>query len=118
MRGLLRIVLASKAEHLDIEAARLENLLRDMDAAEERDARSVHELEAEQERLSARTYELDAELRQTAQLFWDKRRSISTAPKIASHSIANSWRSSIRVPPASRLKSNKPNGRLPSFSRG
>ncbi len=65
MRGLLRIVLASKAEHLDIEAARLENLLRDMDAAEERDARSVHDLESEQERLSTRTYELDAELRQT-----------------------------------------------------
>ncbi len=68
MRGLLRIVLASKAEHLDIEAARLEKLLRDMDAAEERDARSVHELEAEQERLNARTYELDAELRQTHNL--------------------------------------------------
>ena len=64
MRGLLRIVLASKAEHLDIEAARLENLLRDMDAAEERDARSVHDLETEQERLSTRTYDLDAELRQ------------------------------------------------------
>ena len=65
MRGLLRIVLASKAEHLDIEAARLENLLREMEAAEEREARSVHELETEQERLSSRTYELDAELRQT-----------------------------------------------------
>ena len=64
MRGLLRSVLASKAEHLDIEAARLENLLRDMDAAEGRDAHSVHELESEQERLSARTYELDGELRQ------------------------------------------------------
>ena len=35
MRGLLRIVLASRAEHLDIEAARLEKLLREMDAAEE-----------------------------------------------------------------------------------
>jgi chromosome segregation protein len=68
MRGLLRIVLASKAEHLDIEAARLENLLRDMGAAEQRDARSVHELESEQERLNARTYELDAELRQTHNL--------------------------------------------------
>ena len=68
MRGLLRIVLASKAEHLDIEAARLENLLREMEAAEEREARSVHELEAEQERLNARTYELDAELRQTHNL--------------------------------------------------
>ena len=65
MRGLLRIVLASKAEHLDIEAARLEQLLHEMDAAEERESRSVHELEAEQERLNSRTYELDAELRQT-----------------------------------------------------
>ncbi len=65
MRGLLRIVLASKAEHLDIEAARLENLLREMDAIEERESRSVHELESEQERLSARTYDLDGELRQT-----------------------------------------------------
>jgi chromosome segregation protein len=68
MRGLLRIVLASKAEHLDIEAARLENILRDMDAAEERESSSVHELESEQERLSSRTYELDAELRQTQNL--------------------------------------------------
>ena len=68
MRGLLRIVLASKAEHLDIEAARLEKLLRDMDAAEERESRSVHEMEAEQERLSARTYDLDGELRQTQNL--------------------------------------------------
>jgi chromosome segregation protein len=65
MRGLLRIVLASKAQHLDIEAARLERLLRDMEAAEERDARLLHEVESEQERLHARTYELDAELRQT-----------------------------------------------------
>jgi chromosome segregation protein len=64
MRGLLRSVLASKAEHLDIEAARLENLLRDMETAEERESRTVHELELEQERLNARTYELDAELRQ------------------------------------------------------
>jgi len=68
MRGLLRSVLAGKAEHLDIEAARLEKLLRDMDTVEDREARSVHELEAEQGRLSARTYELDAELRQTQNL--------------------------------------------------
>ncbi len=68
MRGLLGAVLASKAEHLDIEAARLENLLREMDAAEERESRSVHDLEAQQERLNARTYELDAELRQTQNL--------------------------------------------------
>ena len=68
MRGLLRVMLASKAEHLDIEAARLQTLLRDMDAAEERESGTVHGLEAEQERLSARTYELDAELRQTQNL--------------------------------------------------
>ena len=68
MRGLLRVVLASRAEHLDIEATRLEKLLRDMDAAEERESRSVHELESEQERLSARTYDLDSELRQTQNL--------------------------------------------------
>jgi chromosome segregation protein len=68
MRGLLRIVLASKAEHLDIEAARLEQLLREMDSVEQREASSVHELEGEQERLSARTYELDGELRQTQNL--------------------------------------------------
>src|ERR1700733_857814 len=65
MRGLLRVVLASRAEHLDIEAARLEKLLRDMDAAEQREAGGLHELESEQERLSARTYDLDGELRQT-----------------------------------------------------
>jgi chromosome segregation protein len=65
MRGLLRIVLASKAGQLDWEASRLETLLGQMEAAEAREARSVEELESEQERLSARTYELDAELRHT-----------------------------------------------------
>jgi chromosome segregation protein len=68
MRGLLRIVLASKSEHLDSGAARLEELLREMDGVEQREARSVQELEAEQERLNTRTYELDAELRQTQNL--------------------------------------------------
>jgi chromosome segregation protein len=68
MRGLLRVVLASKAEHLDIEAARLENLLREMDAAEGREARAVQEMADEQERLTARTYELEGELRQTHNL--------------------------------------------------
>jgi chromosome segregation protein len=68
MRGLLRVVLASKAEHLDIEAARLQNLLREMDTVEERESRSVHELESEQERLRDRTYQLDGELRQTQNL--------------------------------------------------
>lgn len=65
MRGLLRVVLASKAQHLDIEAARLENLLREMDAAESREAHVVQEMAEEQERLTARTYELEGELRQT-----------------------------------------------------
>src|ERR1700678_97166 len=68
MRGSLRIVLASKAAHLDIEAARLENLLRDMEAAEARDAQSVQDLSAEQERLNVRSYELDMELCQTQNL--------------------------------------------------
>ena len=65
MRGLLRIVLASKAGQLDGEAARLETILREMEETEAREARSVQELEGEQERLSARTYELDGELRHT-----------------------------------------------------
>ena len=68
MRGSLRIVLASKAQHLDIEAVRLESLLREMDAAESREATVVRELDGEQERLSHRSYELDAELRQTQNL--------------------------------------------------
>ncbi|HEY6467762.1 MAG TPA: chromosome segregation protein SMC [Candidatus Acidoferrales bacterium] len=68
MRGLLRSVLASKAEHLDIEAARLENLLREMRTVEERESGALHSLEAEQERLSTRNYELDAELRQVQNL--------------------------------------------------
>jgi len=68
MRELLRSMLASKAEHLDIEAARIETLLREMDLAESREAASVHELESEQERLNVRSYELDMELRQTQNL--------------------------------------------------
>jgi len=68
MRGLLKSILASRAEHLDIEAARLENLLRDMEQAEERESRSVHEMEAEQERLTSHVYQLDSELRQTHSL--------------------------------------------------
>ena len=65
MRGLLRTVLASKAGHLDAEAARLETALREMEEAERREALSVQELEGEHERLTARTYDLDAELRHT-----------------------------------------------------
>ena len=117
MRGLLRIVLASKAEHLDIEAARLENLLRDMDAAEEREARSVHELEAEQERLSARTYELDAELAPDSKPAGTN--GARSRPRRKSHHIQSrtGWRSSIRAPRASRLKSSRRSARRPSFSR-
>ncbi|MFZ0908149.1 MAG: chromosome segregation protein SMC [Candidatus Acidiferrales bacterium] len=68
MRGALRTVLASKAQHLDSEAERLERTLREMAAAEDDATRSLHELEAEQERLNARNYELEAELRQTQNL--------------------------------------------------
>ena len=68
MRGMLRVMLASKAEHLEIEAARLQALLREMDTAESRESASLHELESEQERLNARTYQLDSELRQTQNL--------------------------------------------------
>jgi len=68
MRGALRTVLASKAQHLDSEAERLERVLREMAAAEDDATRSLRELEAEQERLNARNYELEAELRQTQNL--------------------------------------------------
>ncbi len=68
MRALLRVVLASKAEHLDIEAARLENLLREMETAEASEAHAVQQMSEEQERLTARTYELEGELRQTHNL--------------------------------------------------
>jgi chromosome segregation protein len=68
MRGLLRTVLASKAQQLDAEAERLEKILGEMAAEELRETQLLHELEADQERLSARTYELDGELRQTQNL--------------------------------------------------
>src|SRR6202020_8795 len=68
MRELLRSMLASQAEHLDIEHPRIEPIPREMDYSEGREAASVHELETEQERLSARSYELDTELRQTQNL--------------------------------------------------
>ncbi len=68
MRGALRTVLASKAQHLDSEAERLERTLREMAAAEDDATRSLRDLETEQERLNARNYELEAELRQTQNL--------------------------------------------------
>ena len=109
MRGLLRIMLASKAEHLDIEAARLQSLLRDMDAAEESAASSLHELEAEQERLHARSYTLDAELRQKQNLL-NQTALICRAARTALRSTRNRWRNWSR---ARRLewKSSRPSAR-------
>jgi chromosome segregation protein len=68
MRGLMRTVLASKAQELDAEAERLDGLLRESSATEDLQAKKVRELESEQERLSSRSYELDAELRQAQDL--------------------------------------------------
>ena len=68
MRGALRTVLASKAQHLDSEAERLERALREMALAEDDATCSLRELETEQERLNARNYELESELRQTQNL--------------------------------------------------
>ncbi|HVA72751.1 MAG TPA: chromosome segregation protein SMC [Candidatus Limnocylindrales bacterium] len=68
MRGLMRVVLASKARHLEAEAERLEAVLGEMIEAENRENASLRELEAEQERLSARNYELENELRQLQNL--------------------------------------------------
>jgi chromosome segregation protein len=68
MRDALRTVLASKAQHLDSEAERLERTLGEMAAAEADATHSLRELETEQERLNARNYELEADLRQTQNL--------------------------------------------------
>jgi len=64
MRGLLRQVLASKAQELDREAERLGGLLGEISQNETREGQSVSQWEAEQERLGTRTYELEGELRQ------------------------------------------------------
>jgi chromosome segregation protein len=68
MRGLLRVVLASKWRRLESEAERLELRLTEIAETERQRAQSVAELEAEQERLDRRIYELDAELRQNQNL--------------------------------------------------
>jgi chromosome segregation protein len=68
MRGLLRQLLGSKARELDVEAERLENLLRETAVTEQQEAESLRALESEQERLSARNYELETELRQNQNL--------------------------------------------------
>ncbi len=64
MRAKQRLVLASKAQELDAEAARLEGLLRGVIAAEREQAQALEALEAEQAETSARSAQLDAELRQ------------------------------------------------------
>jgi len=68
MRGLLRQVLASKAQELDAEAERLDHLLREIATSETRQVAALEQMETDQERLSARTYELDSELRQNQNL--------------------------------------------------
>ncbi|MBI3662510.1 MAG: chromosome segregation protein SMC [Acidobacteria bacterium] len=68
MRGLLRQLLGSKARELDVEAERLENLLREAALTEQQESETLRALESEQERLSARNYELETELRQNQNL--------------------------------------------------
>jgi chromosome segregation protein len=68
MRTLLRLVLASKARHLETEAERLRLRLAEFTEIEAKQSQVLAELEAEQERLDRRIYELDAELRQNQNL--------------------------------------------------
>jgi chromosome segregation protein len=68
MRALLRQVLASKAQELDAEAARLEQLLREIARQESEHTAALETLEAEHERLNARSYELEGEIRQNQNL--------------------------------------------------
>jgi chromosome segregation protein len=68
MRGLMRIVLASKARQLETEAERLEVVVAEFATAESEQAVAIRELEAEQERLDLRNYELENELRQLQNL--------------------------------------------------
>jgi len=68
MRGLIRQLLGSKARELDVEAERLEHLLRDAAVTEQQESETLHALESEQERLSTRNYELETELRQNQNL--------------------------------------------------
>jgi chromosome segregation protein len=63
-RGLLRMVMASKARELDSEAERLAQLLHTTVAAETEQTQALSSLEVEHEKLTSRSYELDGELRQ------------------------------------------------------
>jgi chromosome segregation protein len=68
MRGLMSMVLASKARRLESEAERLETVLAEIISTESRGIAEIRELEAEQERLNAHNYELEGELRQLQNL--------------------------------------------------
>ena len=63
IRSRQRLVLASRARELEVEAERLEGLLRGVTAAEHEQALTLTALESEQSLLSSRSGELDAELR-------------------------------------------------------
>jgi len=69
MRGLVRQVLASKANELDSEAERLSQLLAELSTRESQQSEAVRRSEQEIEQLSERTYSLDAELRHNQNLF-------------------------------------------------
>lgn len=69
MRGLVRQVLASKANELDAEAERLGRLLADLAAQEAQHSEAIRLSEPELEQLSERTYSLDGEIRQNQNLF-------------------------------------------------
>lgn len=68
MRGLMRSVLAGKAQQLESEAGRLESILAELLANESDQAAAIRGLEAEQEQLDVRNYELENELRQLQNL--------------------------------------------------
>ena len=92
MRGLLRIVLASKALNISISKPRAwKNYCAIWTRPKSAKPTPCTSLESEQERLSARTYELDARTPPDRRTCLARRLSISIAPKIASPSIASRW---------------------------
>jgi len=68
MRGIQGRMLASRAADLDAEAARLEQLLREVAGTETQQTRALGALDEEQHRLATRNYELETELRQNQNL--------------------------------------------------
>jgi chromosome segregation protein len=65
MRGIVRIMLASKARELEAEAERLAARHDELLRSETERASGLQEQELEQDRLNQRIYELDAEIRQS-----------------------------------------------------